>query len=490
MAYVNLFGEYFSGSWIGSVDDAGASLTMLFNGEAIFGVVDAAGGGIAAQRAQEIARRSTALGAVAQVHSVGDASLGVVRLKGLAAKSKVTCQSRPITAVACGELIDRRDSGTLYRLEPERSAFLEGGFSSDGEAFLERVDGTFAAAIWNQSAQQMTLICDWRADCRMYYAVEGDQFVFSSWLQLLGGRSRKIDPQSVAEFLRFLYVAPPQTIYTGISSVEPEHYIAARQGMVQSRRLTRGCDWSSTKPANSQKNENEVDQFQFLFERAVARRIGDRCAGVFLSSGVDSAAIMAACAKLNPGRVKAFTIGFDNVDLDETNAARSLANQLGIEHHELRFDLHQYRESFDRVVSGFDQPFGDPAGLPLLLASDVIAGNVDVITGGTGGDDLFGAPIPRHLWFSKVIAARLPPFARRQSAQLFGLCGKGRLFDFEDLQELFVTWPGWTKGELSELFGKSISFDGSGFYRKFFAYRNRDAQTLFDAMGVFPPDDC
>ena len=463
---------------------------MLFNGEAIFGVVDfAQRPETAANRARQIADQAKKLGVCAQFYSSGMATLGMVGGHAPVENSKFITADQDICAVVCGELIDRQESDIQYRSEPSRSGLLANVVGAVGLSFLQRLDGTFAAAVWRQSEQQLTLVCDRRADCRLYYSPEGDQLAFSSWLPLLRKDVLEIDHQAVAEFLRFLYIAAPRTIYRGIASVEPGHYISVSRGAVKTVPWVCQTAEVTSTHAHSQ-SDNELDHFQLLMEQAVARRLGRRRTGVFLSSGVDSATVLAACQKLNPGQVEAFTIGFDGVDLDETNGAKSLARQLGVPHRELRFDLDRYHDAFYRMASNFDQPFGDPAGLPLLLASEAVAGAVEVITGGTGGDDLFGSPIPRHLWVATQVAGRIPRVFRRGLAKVLGNPGPGAVFEFDDIQEIFITWKGWSKRDLSGLLGVHPNFEESGFYRKFREYRSSGPQALFDALGVFPPDDC
>jgi asparagine synthase (glutamine-hydrolysing) len=461
---------------------------MLFNGEAIFGAVDfEPGSGAAARRVAEIVDKASSSGLEARTFAAGNAVLGRAAFRSGTANFDDRADSRDVWAIACGELLDRQHRSDMpYHFEPARSVFLAEGVGAEGLSFMRRIDGTFAAAVWSQNERQLTLLVDRRADCRLYYRAGAGQVTFSSWLPFLRNDAAEIDPQAVAEFLRFLYIAPPRTIYRGISSVEPGCYVAARPGQIETTRLAGQVSSSSS----SQQSGEILADFQFLLEQAVARRLGQRRTGVFLSSGVDSAAVLAAAQKLNPGGVEAFTVGFDAADLDETRAAQSLARQLGVPHYELRYDLDKYHEAFHRIARGFEQPFGDPAALPLVLASQSLSDRVEVITGGTGGDDLFGSPIPRHLWFSSAIAGRLPRALRIPLARVAGAAGVGEIFEFDDLEELFVTWKGWSKRDLGELLGVTPNFAESGFYRAFRDHRGAEPQALYDALGVFPPDDC
>jgi len=463
---------------------------VLFNGEAIFGVIHFGGAShLASAYAHRIADQAKRLGACAEFRSTGAASLGWATMQGSARRAAREPGSGAVPGVVCGEFVDRHDSSFLYDEEPGRSAFLAAGIRDEGPIFFDRVDGTFAAAIWCERDGRLILACDRRADCRLYYTVKDGQIVFSSWLPLLRCASPEIDGLAVAEFLRFLYIAPPRTLYKGVASVEPGHYVIASAVTVETKPMVKRNRFHS--PGDKPNQDGDTfSEFKCLMEQAVARRLGRRRAAVFLSSGVDSATIMGASHKLGPGQIEAYTIGFDQPDLDETNGAQILARQLGVPYRELRFDLEQYEAAFQQMINSFEQPFGDPAALPLILATQQLSESVEVITGGTGGDDLFGAPVPRHLWFSTTIADRLPRCLRQPLAKAAAVAGRGDVFAFDDLEELFVTWKGWTKRDLRELLGTTPDFTDSGFYRKFREHRHCDPQTLYDAVGIYPPDDC
>jgi asparagine synthase (glutamine-hydrolysing) len=469
---------------------------MLFNGEAIFGVVDFAHGSKAVeQRARQMTDRAHNLSVRARVQTVGDATLGFVGGGDETAKESPLVAEYPgIYVVSCGELLDRRVPNIQYRFEPERSRFLASGMAPVGSEWLTRLDGTFCAAVWSENDQQLILTCDSRADCHLYYSFKDHQLAFSSWLPLLANKSHDIDRQAVSEFLRFLYIAAPRTIYSGIFRIEAGHFLIASQGKVETRQLAPDPSGKDS-TIDSKESSQVLAKFEFLFEQAIRRRIDHRRAGVLLSSGVDSATLMAGCQKLNPGQVEAFTVGFDNLATDETNAARALATQIGVPHTELRFGIPEYCTAFQRVTGGFDQPFGDPAGLALVLACEAAKNKVDILCDGTGSDGLFGAPMPRHLRFSLAASAKLPESMRKEIAarlKQFGgrrLAPYASLFDFADPEELFITWSGWTRCELADLLGTPVSFDGSEFYRMFRASQRLGAQELYDQIGVLPPDD-
>lgn len=469
---------------------------MLFNGEAIFGVVDfSCHAGTGKTKAEALVERARDLGTRAQYRVSGSTILGIALKPADGHQWPVACENADVDALVMGEFYDRRQAGKLLRRDPERSRFLADGYRSKGASFFQCLDGTFAAAVWDRSEERLVLLCDWRADARLYFQLDGDLLVFSSWLQLLAGPLGVIDRRAVEEFLRFLYIAPPRTIYDGISCLEAGHYLTASHGAIVSHALPIvTLDANENLPGEN--FDRTLDRFAELFQDAVRRRIGQRRVGMFLSSGVDSATLTAVCQSVNPGGVEAFTVGFADAALDESNTAHAMAHHIGVPHTELKFDLSQYRWAFDLMVQGFDQPFADPAGLPLILACESAKDRVDMISGGVGGDDLFGTPMPRHLWFSTAISAKFPPYLRNGIAASLRqlpfakISNYAALFDFDDAEELFVTWSGWSKRELAELMDETVNFSESGFYRAFRAHQGEGMQELYNALGFFPPDDC
>jgi asparagine synthase (glutamine-hydrolysing) len=245
----------------------------------------------------------------------------------------------------------------------------------------------------------------------------------------------------------------------------------------------------------SDKDTRSLQEFRRILESSLWKRLGIRRVGVLLSSGVDSAALMAGSNQVNPGNVKAFTVGFDSIELDESNSARAMANVLGVPHTILRFSYADYREAFALMMSEFEQPFGDPSNLPLICAARAIRQDVDLLCDGSGSDGSFGAPIPRHLRFSLTYPAKWSIPVRQSFAAILNnlnsvkLRSFGSLFEFDDPEELLITWPGWSKRDLQAIVDDGVSFDDSGFYKVFRAHKSASVQEQFDAVGFFPPDD-
>lgn len=450
--------------------------------------------GALSYRAERLTRRAAALGLEGGYAIYGGAALGWIKRAVNNGEENLPAHEVKTPIAVAGNLF------TIARVHEDACrggksyAWLADGYQVAGDKFLSRLDGAFALALWQDRERRLILMTDRYGDGKLFYKKEADQFLFSSWLKLLGGSDEAIDAQSVQEFLRFLYITPPRSIYQEIKRIEAGKFLTVSPLAMESAALE-PLGSASTKAGQADGVDNYLPELQSIFEASVRRRVGSRRAGVLLSSGVDSATLLAACDRVNPGQVEAFTVGFDTVDLDESNAARAFANCLRIPHATLRFNVGDYRVAFANMAREFDQPFGDPACLPLICAAGAACERVDVLIDGSGSDGLFGAEIPRHLKFALQYSARLPRSARQaigalvRRAKFFNLCSYGTLFDFDDPEELFITWSGWGNRELEEVCGQSVNFDQSGFYRAFRAAKNASPQQRFDAVGIFPPDD-
>ena len=142
--------------------------------------------------------------------------------------------------------------------------------------------------------------------------------------------------------------------------------------------------------ATSEPIEQAARRFWPMFREAVARhRRSDVPLGVFLSGGIDSSSVAAALCEIEPaGQVHTFSIGFEDPSFDESPHARAVARHLGTDHHERTFSVEQVYELLPEVAVWLDEPFGDASILPTHLLSRFARGEVKVVLGGDGADEL------------------------------------------------------------------------------------------------------
>ena len=295
-------------------------------------------------------------------------------------------------------------------------------YEEQGVSVLDHLNGMFAFAIYDSrppgpkhpNSPSLFLARDRLGIKPLYYFRDGRRFIFGSEIKaILASRaySPAVDWQSLCDYLTYLYVPYPSTIFRRISQLPPAHALELdlEKGDVRLWRY-----WSVKGPENGPSpGKGEVhyqeakENLRRLLADSVRRQmISDVPLGVFLSGGVDSSILTGLMAEASSRPVKTFTIVFRGKDLDfynEQERARAVANMFGTEHHEIDVEIADPTEMLD-LVEFFDQPFGNPTFYLMYLISRHARPEVTVALCGSGGDELF-AGYPRYQ--AHAIARRL-----------------------------------------------------------------------------------
>lgn len=262
-----------------------------------------------------------------------------------------------------------------------------------GLAFLERLNGMFALAVYDQKAEQLVLARD-RFGMKPLYLLQststpGD-VVFASELNALktvDGFDSTLCPQGLATYLGSMYVSEPFTAFRDIRALEPGcALVCSRTG----RRLHRYFDMSFNPDTGRGREREAIESVAEVLPRAVKRHLmSDRPVGNLLSGGLDSRAVSAA-AWLQGSEGKAFTVGYRESAFDESPLAAQWANAMGKDHHIHYLDERRFSETVPSRYGGHGQPYA----VWVNSASAVLAGDIrdqgyKAVLSGEGGDELF-----------------------------------------------------------------------------------------------------
>ena len=111
--------------------------------------------------------------------------------------------------------------------------------------------------------------------------------------------------------------------------------------------------------------------------------------GAFLSSGIDSTAVVALAREFNPN-ILTFTVGFDVDGYSEVEVAQESARHLGVTTIPTMIGPDDMMEALPRIVWHLDDPVADPALVPLYFVAKKAAEHVTVVLSGEGADEFFG----------------------------------------------------------------------------------------------------
>ncbi len=267
-----------------------------------------------------------------------------------------------------------------------------------GDECFKRFNGMFAVGIWDGKRNRLVLARDRLGEKPLYYSFIDETLLFASELKaILGypGFRRKVDFLSLTKYLFFEFIPCPHTIFCDARKLPPASYLIWDGKGLDVREYWTPFD--SLKIEETFSEDEAALRVTELLRQSVKRRlISDVPLGVFLSGGIDSSAITALAQQESPGKIRTFSIGFEDPSFDESKYALLASKRVATEHHEQRMTPDDLLNIIPHLPDILDEPMADASILPTYLLSKFTRGHVKVALGGDGGDELF-AGYPTYL---------------------------------------------------------------------------------------------
>ena len=278
------------------------------------------------------------------------------------------------------------DAGVTFRSNSDTEVLLR-SYQHHGPAFVSRLRGMFAFAIWDERERTCFLARDRFGIKPLYYHEANGVLSFASEVRALvrsGVVPATLDSQAVFEYFRSGSVPEPLTMIKGVRALEAAHYMTWREGEASIARYWNIAFDGHGAPADPAGATREalVDSVRHHF-------VSDVPVGVFLSGGMDSTAILALAAGSGQSRLRTFSLTFPGSDLDEGPVARRTASHFGTDHHEWAIDATVARSLVGDFLAAADQPSID--GFNTFTVSRFARRHdTKVVLSGLGGDEIFG----------------------------------------------------------------------------------------------------
>lgn len=287
-----------------------------------------------------------------------------------------------------------------------------------GPRMVDRLDGMFAFAVWDEKRRRLLLGRDRAGEKPLFYWRGTDQLAFASEMRALlahPGVANAIDPVGLRRYLLHDFFPAPLTPIAGIRKLPAGHLLELRDGEPSVRRYWDLADHFGAAGGNGRSLRSVADEVDARIALAVRRRKrADVPVGVFLSGGIDSSTVLAHLAEQNGPGVPAFALGHTERSFDEARFARDTASYFHADYHELILGESDLEEGLRRVAAGFDEPLGDASIIPTHLLSLFARRSVKVVLSGEGSDELF-AGYPTYFGDRGAEAYRALPGALRRS---------------------------------------------------------------------------
>ncbi len=318
------------------------------------------------------------------------------------------------------------EKGYKFFSESDTEVILK-SYQEYGENCLNKFNGIFAFAIWDEQKKELFLARDHIGVKPLYYFWNSGKFIFSSEIKgiLAHDISSEIDLEGFSHYFSLSYVPQPLTIFKNIKKLPPACWLKLKNGEVEIQKY-----WEIKDRTNFSSEEEAIGEIRSVFENSVkGQMISDRPVGVFLSGGIDSSIVLGLIRKFVPAITKTYTTGF-KVDVQEEkfNADFKLAVETAkyykTDHHELMIGPEDVFRNLEKIAWHLDEPNGNHTAPAIFLLSQLAKKDVAVVLGGDGGDELFGG-YPRYV-FSKLIGEyqKFPRIGRRGFDVFLKIIGK------------------------------------------------------------------
>ena len=258
-----------------------------------------------------------------------------------------------------------------------------------GPAALDRLRGMFAFVLWDRATDTVHAVRDPFGIKPLYHLHSPDGIWLASekrpLVELAGD---ELDADALSLYLTMQYVPEPYTLHRRITRLPAAARLTYRTG---AEPIVERYGRPTFRPESGQSFQPDglVEQLREALRDSVrAHMRADVPVGAFLSSGIDSTAVVALAREVNP-ELLAFTAGFHGA-YSEIDIAQKSARHLGVNLIPTVVEPGQVIEALPRIVWHLDDPVADPSIVPLYFLAKTAAEHVTVVLSGEGADELAG----------------------------------------------------------------------------------------------------
>lgn len=277
-----------------------------------------------------------------------------------------------------------------FKTSSDTEVILE-AFAHYGVAFVEKLNGMFAIAIFDKQTNELFLFRDRVGIKPLYFATIKDNIYFASELKAIKKVVKEklsLNYEAIEHFLHIGFIPAPLSIYKEVFKLESGHFLKINLQGIEKHKYWSSFDVIADKTITNEKEA--LVKFSDLLSSSVQYQLkSDVPFGVFLSGGIDSSLITAQATAISSVSVNTFSIGFKENRFNEAEYAKKVAKHLKTNHHEFIVTQNDALELIDELVSVYDEPFADSSAIPTMLVSKLAKKYVTVCLSGEGGDELF-----------------------------------------------------------------------------------------------------
>jgi asparagine synthase (glutamine-hydrolysing) len=295
-------------------------------------------------------------------------------------------------------------NGEIYNFQELRDELLAAGcqfrsktdtevllhlYRLHGVDMVHRLRGMFAFGLWDARTRTTLLVRDRIGIKPLFYTLVGSELRFASEMKALlmdADVDRAIDFEALEAFLAQRYVAAPATLLSAIKQL-PAGYLLIHRA--EESKLIKYWDLHFDRELPTT-DPGELVEYVESELRSVVRShlMGDVPYGALLSSGLDSATLVALLVQEHTGETLTFTAHMKEKTFGEGMLSARIAEKLGASNDQVTFGPPS-PELLERVVLHAEEPTADMSLLPFYEVCKLARSRVAVTLSGEGADEIF-----------------------------------------------------------------------------------------------------
>lgn len=353
--------------------------------------------------------------------------------------------------------------GHRFTTESDTEVLLHAWLEYGAEC-LNKLNGQFAFAIWDNVKKEVFLARDRVGIRPLFYTWKNNTFVFGSEIKTLLEYPElhpQIDPLALSQVFTFWSTLSPKSVFEGIRELPPGHYMRINSAKTEVKQW-----WQLNFPADKSSgftgSFNEArEELKSLLTDAVRLRLrADVPVAAYLSGGLDSSATTALIKKVAPDSLLTFSIGFEDDEFDETSYQHEAATYLNTKHTQFACKKTDIGNYFPQVIWHSETPLLRTAPVPMFCLSKKVRENqIKVVITGEGADEMLGG----YDIFKETI---IRDFWSRQPNS------KYRPLLFNKLYPYLSQFKGRNQSMLKLFYGYKLEETSSPFYSHLLRWKN------------------
>ena len=265
---------------------------------------------------------------------------------------------------------------------------------------LKLINGMFAFCYIDFKTKYIHIARDRMGEKPVYYTLDDKLLMFASEIKALRVHPSfddSLNINSIDNVINNNYIKHPESIYQKVKKL-PQGCVLSLHYASDSNNISIQSYWDLKEQIHrSRLNNKDIytpdivkEQVHNILINSVKQKLNsDVPVGLLLSGGVDSSLISSLSSQYYSGKIKTFTISFDDKQYNEGVHAKRIADYLGTEHHDLKVGHDSVINMIEEMPYVFDEPFSDDSQIPSYLVSKFASKQVKVALTGDGGDELF-----------------------------------------------------------------------------------------------------